>query len=229
MNSTPEVIIDELHRLLGGDNSGHDVAHVMRVYHMALRFCCDIPSANKYIVSLVALLHDCDDRKIFGNEAAQKMPNTTRILQRAAVPVDTANTVLNILRSISFNKRMSGRMPVSQEGEIVADADMCDAIGATGIVRCVQFGTAKKLPFFNPNDLPAEFIGDQYAQLGANSATINHFFEKLLRIKDFCLTAPGRAEAARRHQIMVDFLDNYFAENNAPQQWFQMLDKYRAR
>lgn len=229
MSYNPSILVHELQQLLGSDNSGHDLAHVMRVNRMALLFCRQIPSANPYFVSLVALLHDCDDRKIFGAAAAQNLPNAVRIMKQAAVPDKDAQHVCDIIRSISFNKRMSGQMPITIEGEIVADADMCDAIGATGIVRCIQFGTSKKLPFFNPSVFPQEFIGDQYAKSGANSASINHFFEKLLRIKDFCLTAPGRAEAQKRHQIMVDFLDNYFAENDAPLAWRMMLDNYRTR
>ena len=71
-------------------------------------------------------------------------------------------------------------------------------------------------------------MGDEYAQSGASSPSINHFFEKLLRIRDFCLTVPGQAEANRRHQIMVDFLDQYFIENNVPA-WRDLLQKFRGQ
>lgn len=229
MDAKLATLINHVQELLGQDKSGHDMAHVMRVYQMALRFCRDMPQANKYIVALVALLHDCDDRKIFGDVASRDLPHATEIMARSGVAANDAAFVRDIIRSISFSKRMSGQMPISVEGEIVADADMCDAIGATGIVRCVQFGTAKGLPLFNPDVLPREFAGDQYAKSGAVSPSINHFFEKLLRIKDYCLTVPGRIEAGRRHQIMVDFLDNFFAENNAPHQWYSLLDVYRTR
>ena len=229
MTECLKIVIGEMEKLLSGENSGHDVAHAMRVYNMALRFCRDIPTANANIVAMVALLHDCDDRKIFGDAGTQSLPNASAIMRRAGVAESDADYVRKIIGSISFNKRMSGIMPISVEGEIVADADMCDAIGATGIVRCVQFGTSKGLPFFNPDVLPRDFHGDQYARSGATSMGVNHFFEKLLRIKDFCLTVPGRAEAAKRHQIMVDFLAGYFAENNAPYQWHHMLDSYRVR
>jgi len=229
MQDKIKIVVGGVQNLLANEKSGHDITHAMRVYQMALRFCRDVPSANVYIVALVAWLHDCDDRKVFGDDAAQNLPNATRIMRDAAVSNDDIDYVRNIIRSISFNKRMSGKMPISVEGEIVADADMCDAIGATGIIRCVQFGAAKGLPFFNPDVLPSEFAGDQYVKFGSGSMGVNHFFEKLLRIKDFCLTVPGRAEAHRRHQIMIDFLEQFFIENNAPQVWRQMLDKYRAR
>lgn len=229
MDKKLKIIVDKLQDLLGNDTSGHDVAHVMRVYHMALRFCRDIPSSNPYMVALVALLHDCDDRKLFGDRAAHELPNATKFMHMAGISANDVSHVQNIIRSISFNKRVAGQMPITINGKIVADADMCDAIGATGIARCIQFGTAKGLPFFNPNMLPREFIGDQYAKSGATSPTINHFFEKLLKIKDYCLTAPGQTEAAKRHQIMIDFLGNYFTENNAPYQWHNMLNKYRSR
>ena len=92
---------------------------------------------------------------------------------------------------MGYNKRLRGIKPRTLEGAIVADADMSDAIGALGIVRCIEYGLHAARPFFDPTCLPGKISAEKYQHVPQNYPTINHFFDKLLRLRDFCLTPPA--------------------------------------
>lgn len=222
-----EMLVREL---LGGDKSGHADDHVERVAQLAKRFadeCGELVDVQE--VLLTAWLHDVDDYKLVGREQAEKLENAKRIMAQADVADDLEKAVLENVAVIGYSKRLSGKLPQRLVGQLVSDADMCDAIGAVGIERALVYACHHGGRIFDPKIWPnVDLAAHEYNADGNTHDTdgfINHFFEKLLRLKGLMLTKPGQKEAEDRHQIMVNFLRHYFREKNAPE-WSEFLEKY---
>jgi len=220
-----EIVKSEVSKILWREKSGHDYLHVFRVYNMAMQFCITESDADKDIVGFAALLHDCDDLKIF-TPSEDKFPNANRIMDLANIDHVTRTYIIDIIDTISFSKTLSGIHPQNINGWIVSDADKCDAIGSTGIIRVIQFGTSKNRAIWDPKIAPIAQDDKSYYQYD-KSTTINHFFEKLLLVKNLMFANAGRREAELRHKMMVDFLRQFFIENNALE-WIKMLDNLKA-
>lgn len=221
-----EYIKNAVSELLGNNSIGHDDKHVFRVYDNAMRFCDDIPSANRDLVAAAALLHDCDDYKLFGEESERLLTNTRRILAGSGFDAEFCEQCINIVKTIGYSKRLMGIKPNCIEGEIVSDADMCDASGSIGLLRCIEYRAGGNEPFFDSDFMPAwELKAEKYRQR-VYTPVINHFFDKTLRLRDMCLTEPGRKYAAEKHQTLFNFLKSYLEEINAPQIWKDLLAKY---
>ncbi len=153
------------------------------------------------------------------------MTNARQIMDSAKVAPAVSEQVLEIIRSMGYSKALMGIRPQSLEGRIVSDADLCDAIGASGILRAYQYSLSQGNPFFDRDIWPIDNISfTQYTSVRQDT-TVCHFFEKLLRVRDLVTTAPGKQEAASRHQFMVTFLTQYFAEVDAPE-WQNYLDEF---
>ena len=223
-----EYIKKSVSELLGQDFGGHDDKHIFRVYQTAMDFCNEIPEANRELVAVAALLHDCDDYKLFGEESARMLTNTRRILADSGFDEVFADKCIAIVKTIGYSKRLSGIMPDCIEGKIVSDADMADGIGLTGIIRCIEYRAYRSKggePFFDPDCLPVKMDAEKYKRMKCGPV-VNHFFEKLFLLRDMALTEPGRRCLAKRHKTLVDFLKTYFDEVNAPQAWKDLLEKY---
>lgn len=123
-----------------------------------------------------------------------------------------------------YSKLLKGLRATGIEGKIVFDADMCDALGAIGILRVSQYGSKIGRPFFLMNDFPVDYESYGCPTL-ESSSTVYFIFEALLKYRDLMLTKSGRREADIRNQTMIDFLYHYFGEVNAPE-WTQYLDNY---
>lgn len=214
----------EVINLLDKDNSGHGMDHINRVLDLSLKFAKK-ENANKIIVSLIALLHDVDDYKLFGAENAEKLINARRIMDNCNVDKDIQKQVCNVLKNIGYSKRLKGHCPTTIEGKIVSDADMCDALGANGILRVYTYSIKNGKPFFDRNIFPIEDMNaEKYTKKCANSS-VCHIFEKILKLKDLMLTDSGKEESKNRHQIVIDFLYHLFNEENAPE-WTKYLNNY---
>lgn len=221
-------MIQEIRRqvfeLLSSDNSGHNMDHIDRVFNLSLKFA-EQESASKEIVSLIALLHDVDDYKLFGIENAENLTNAKKIMNNCNIDVETQNLVLSSLKCIGYSKLLKGFRPQTLEGKIVSDADMCDALGSNGIIRVYTYSMKNKRPFFDKSIFPIENItADTYTSRCADTS-VCHLFEKILKLKNLMLTDSGKKEAECRHQIIVDFLYHLFDEENAPE-WTEYLDNY---
>ena len=219
--------------LLGSDTSGHADDHVERVALLAERFtseCSELVDLQE--VLLTAWLHDVDDYKLVGKEQAEKLKNAKRIMAQAGVAGGLQKAVLENIAAIGYSKRLNGRQPQRLAGQLVSDADMCDAIGAVGIERALVYACHHGGRIFDPKVWPnVDLAAHEYNVDGNTHDTdgfINHFFEKLLKLKGLMLTEPGRIEAKNRQQIMVDFLRHYFREKNAPE-WSEFLEEYLRR
>lgn len=208
------VVREEVNRLLGGEGSGHGADHSERVERLALAFA-QTEKADGTLVSLIALLHDADDYKLFGKENAEALPNARRILALAGAQEEAAEKVLSEIKRIGYSKALKGIRPQTPEGKCVSDADMCDALGANGILRAYAYGAAHGRPFFEPAPAAREHMSaDEYVN-GGTSSGVGHMFEKILRLKKYMLTPSGKAEAELRHAATVDFLDELFREEGA--------------
>lgn len=211
-------------KLLEKDDSGHGMEHVNRVLKLSLKFA-EMENANKDIVSLIALLHDVDDYKLFGMENADNLINAKNILEQCSIADNIKDEVLNAIKTIGYSKRLKGISPITLEGMIVSDADMCDGIGAIGILRSYQYNLAHGNLFFDKNIYPTLNMSATDYMTKKEGTVVTHMFEKLMRLKDLMLTNSGKSEAIKRHNTMVEFLYHFFDEENVPE-WIDYLDNY---
>lgn len=219
-----EKVKKEVTELLNDDDSGHNMEHVERVLKLSLKFAEKVHVDNS-VVALIALLHDVDDYKIFGEENAKKLTNAKLIMNKVNISKEIQNKVLDSLSCIGYSKRLNGITPVSLEGKIVSDADMCDALGVSGILRTYKYSLKYGKPFFDKNIFPIEDLSqEKYTSKRADSS-VCHIFEKILKLKSLMLTDMGKIEAENRHQIVVDILYHLFEEENA-YEWKKYLDNY---
>ena len=219
-----EKIKKEVYNLLNNDDSGHGMDHINRVLKLSLKFA-EKENADKYIVALIALLHDVDDYKLFGEENAKNLPNARYIMKSVDIPDEIQNKVLSSLECIGYSKSLKGIRPTTIEGKIVSDADMCDAMGVNGIIRTNKYSKKNGKPFFDRNIFPVEDITDERYKRKCSDSSVCHMFEKLLKLKGLMMTESGRMEAEERHQIMIDILYHLFDEENAPE-WREYLDDF---
>lgn len=203
----------------GGDCSGHDFEHVMRVLKNAERILAEETGADSLVVRLAAILHDVDDYK-FESDGMR----VQKFLQENSVAEDVRAKVLEVIGAISFSKSGSAPQFKMIEQKIVSDADKLDAMGAIGVCRTVMYSAATGRPLFNAAEFPDENLTpEEYKNKDRKgNHSINHFFDKLLKLKGAMQTKAGRREAERRHQFMVLFLEEFFEETGAVK-WLEYL------
>lgn len=191
------------------DSSGHDWWHIYRVWKNAATIC-EQEKADMFIVQLAALLHDLDDWKF--SESEDETPLRARAwLESCHVDIPSAEAVCEIIKHISYKGAGVENKMESLEGLIVQDADRLDAIGAIGIGRAFAYGGYKNRQMYDPNSPPQMHAGfEEYKK--SKSATINHFYEKLLLLKDLMNTPTAKKIAEQRHAVMVKFLDQFMNE-----------------
>ena len=180
-------------RLLEKDSTGHDYHHILRVTKLALRIAQTESGADPELVGLIAALHDVDDRKL-SPETCKNQDNARCFLENAGLETGKIAMILKGIRQISF-KGTDSVAPDSLEARCVQDADRLDAIGAIGIGRAFAFGGARGRSMYDPEQPPVMGMdGETYAK--TQGPTINHFYEKLLLLKDMMNTETGKAMAA---------------------------------
>ena len=218
--------------LMNNDDSGHGFDHAERVWKTAKKIAETEP-VDTEIAELAALLHDVDDYKLVGQEQAEKLLNAKRIMKDCGVADKQAARVCDIISHMGYSKLLAGVRPETEEGRVVSDADMLDAIGVNGIIRCLSFALARcqnyGTPVFDAKIWPELNLSAlEYKMPNRRSDNfINHFFEKLLRLHNLMLTAEGKRLAKDRQQSMILFLRGFFSENQVPE-WNDFLDKYLA-
>ena len=222
-----EKVKEEVKKLLDNDNSGHGMDHINRVLDLSLKFS-EKEKANKEVVTLIALLHDVDDYKLFGMENAQNLTNAKRIMEDCNIDKNIQSQVCLALNNIGYSKRLKGCFPTTIEGKIVSDADMCDALGANGILRVYTYSMKNGKPFFDKNIFPIEDMTNETYTKKCADSSVCHMFEKILKLKDLMLTESGKEESKNRHQIVVDFLYHLFEEENVPE-WTIYLNNYLSK
>ncbi len=219
-----EIIKKEATNLLGSDNSGHGMEHVSRVARIA-EFIAEKERANKNITIAIALLHDADDYKLFGKESADNLTNTKAILEKTSFSEREKEAIINSIKTIGYSKRLEGISPTILEGKIVSDADMLDAMGVNGILRSFQYNISHGNLFFDKEIYPNIDMDSSEYKKNKNGTSVTHIFEKLLKLKDLMLTEYGKKEAQKRHDFMVEFLKEFFYEEDA-KEWLDYLEYY---
>ena len=191
------------------DSSGHDWWQIYRVWKNALAIC-EVEKADSFVVQLAALLHDLDDWKF--NEGGDVTPQRARAwMESCSLDRQTIEQVCEIILQISFKGAAVENKMKCLAGKIVQDADRLDAIGAIGIARAFTYGGYKNRPMYDPDSPPRKHKSfEEYKN--SNSATINHFYEKLLVLKDMMNTSTAQRIAEQRHEIMLHYLDQFMTE-----------------
>lgn len=195
---------------LENTEGGHDWFHIERVYKNALLIAqgenCDLT-----VVKLGALLHDVADSKFHDGDETVGPKMARAFLESENTPEETIQHVINIIENISFKGGNFDRKFHSKELDIVQDADRLDAIGAIGIARAFNYGGFKNRTLHNPN-IPVNLNMSKEEYKKTEAPTINHFYEKLLLLKDRMNTETGKKIALERHHYMEGFLSQFYAE-----------------
>lgn len=184
-----------VYRQFSGEGTGHDFFHLERVVKTALRIARR-EDADLFMTELAAWLHDVGDHKL-NNGVDRSEEQITAILSELKTPADVVRNVIEIVSQVSFSK---GKKAESLEAKIVQDADRLDAIGAIGLARVFAFGGSKNREIYNPKQ--------------PDQTTIQHFYDKLLKLKDLMNTATAQQIALDRHLYLEAFLERFYKEWN---------------
>ena len=191
---------------------GHDWFHIERVWRNSIAIAKH-ENVDTLVVQLGALLHDIADSKFHGGDEELGPAKASQFLR--SIPVDEAviQHVVAIIRNISFKGGNFQATFKSKELDVVQDADRLDALGAIGIARAFNYGGHKGRELYNPAIAPNLHMSkEEYKH--SNAPTLNHFYEKLLLLKDLMNTPTGKALAEQRHAFMQQYLQQFYAEWN---------------
>lgn len=203
---------DFVKQTLSGAEGGHDWFHTLRVYNNAL-LIAKTESVDIFVVSLGALLHDVADSKFYDGDETVGPKVAREFLFNHNVDSVVIEHVVKIIENISFKGGNEAQKFKSPELDVIQDADRLDAIGAIGIARCFNYGGFKNRQLYNPNVKPnLNMTKAEYK--ASNAPTINHFYEKLLLLKDRMNTPTGKQLAHERHVFMEAYLKQFYSEWN---------------
>ncbi len=192
------------------ESSGHDWWHVYRVWKNAIQIA-QSEQVNMSVVQLAALLHDIADWKMHGGDILVGPRMAREFLEQMAVEGQIIDHVCDIIEKISFKGTNVVSGALTKEGQVVQDADRLDAIGAIGIARAFAYGGYKNREIYNPEIKPT--LHETFEQYKNNSSpTINHFYEKLLLLKDLMNTDTAKKLALERHAFMEQYLAEFYKE-----------------
>jgi uncharacterized protein len=203
INQTQEFI----RKKFEGEGSGHDWWHIYRVWKNSITIG-EQECANMYVVQLGTLLHDIADYKFHDGDFTAGPRAAREYLKGLGVDEETINDVCDIVENISFKGAGAEKPMKTLEGKVVRDADRLDAIGAIGIARCFAYGGHKGNPIHLPEVRP-ELHQTAEEYVTRQSSQINHFYEKLLLLKDLMLTEAGRKMAEGRHKYIEQYLKQF--------------------
>ncbi|NUQ26225.1 MAG: HD domain-containing protein [Saprospiraceae bacterium] len=201
---------DHIRQKFAGEGSGHDWWHIHRVWKTAARIG-EMEGADDFVVQLAALLHDIADWKFHDGDDDAGPRQARQWLEGLEVTEPVIAHVCTIIKELSFKGAGVPTPMSSLEGQVVQDADRLDAIGAIGIARAFAYGGHKNRELYNP-DAPPVLHASFEAYKSAKGTTVNHFYEKLLLLKDRMNTPAARRMAEQRHAFMEDFLQRFFQE-----------------
>ena len=197
---------------LEGAEAGHDWFHIERVWKLSKKIA-EKEGGNLEVIELSALLHDIADPKFHNGDETLALKISKDFLAEIQVEGELIEQVLFVIKNISFKNRAEAPENPPLELQIVQDADRLDAIGAIGVARTFNFGGFKNNLMYHPEIKPNLGMNkEEYKK--SNGTTINHFYEKLLLLKDLMNTETGKKIASERHNFMLQFLDEFYKEWN---------------
>lgn len=197
---------------LANQDGSHDWHHIHRVRNLALKLAEEEKITNLEVVELAALLHDIKDWKYSGVDNAGELA-ARDFLTKHGYPADKVELISSIIKNVGFKNELGGiQANITPELAVVQDADRIDAIGAIGIARAFTFGGTRNRALYDP-EVPfvENLTQEQYKNL-KNSPTVNHFYEKLLKLKDMIKTKSGLVRAEGRHKYMLAYLEQFYQE-----------------
>lgn len=202
-------------KMMSGRDASHDAAHAFRVRDLALSLAKEenLDHNRLLIVELAALLHDIGDYK-YTKDLVEDTTIVENFLNEQGLEEGIRETILSIIKGMGFKNEVSRISATSSpEFGVVQDADRLDAIGAIGIARCFTYGGSKNAPLYDPNIMPRHDLSrEKYMNKDEKQTTINHFHEKLFKLKDMMKTEAGRKRAEKRHKFMQDFVAEFYDE-----------------
>jgi uncharacterized protein len=204
--------VDFVRNTLANDTTGHDWWHIYRVWQTAL-YIAEQEQADTFLVQLGALLHDIADWKFHEGDEKASARVARGWLLNFELPEAIIESVCDIINEVTFKGAGVKSQIKTLEGKIVQDADRLDALGAMGIARAFTYGGYKQRPLYDPAIKPVLHSSFE-AYKNHQGTTINHFYEKLLLLKDLMNTATAKQLAQTRHQFMEEYLAHFFAEWN---------------
>lgn len=208
INKTIELVKEKLE----GTESGHDWFHIERVWKLSLKIH-EKEGGNQLIIELASLLHDIADPKFHNGDETIASKIVNQFLTEQSLDPETIEKVIFIIENMSFKNRNDAPKNLPLELKIVQDADRLDAIGAIGIARTFNFGGYKNNLMYHP-DIEPKLNQSKEEYKKSNGTTINHFYEKLLLLRDLLNTDTAKEIAEHRHQFMLQFLDEFYKEWN---------------
>lgn len=212
MKNLIENTIEFVKEKLDGAEAGHDWFHIERVWKLSKKIA-ETENCNLEVVELSALLHDIADPKFHSGDETIALKVSREFLESQNASEDTIEQVVFIIKNISFKNRSEAPQHLPVELKIVQDADRLDAIGAIGVARTFNFGGFKNNLMYHPDIEPKlNMSKEEYKK--SNGTTINHFYEKLLLLKELMNTEKGKEIAEDRHHFMLSFLDQFYKEWN---------------
>lgn len=212
MNNVIDSTIEFVKQKLEGAEAGHDWFHIERVWKLSKKIA-ETENCKLEVVELSALLHDIADPKFHDGDETLALKISGELLEGLKVDENIIQQVLFIIQNISFKNIGEAPKDLPIELKIVQDADRIDAIGAIGVARTFNFGGFKNNLMYHPDIQPKlNMSKEEYKK--SDGTTINHFYEKLLLLKDLMNTDEGKKIAEERHQFMLSFLDQFYKEWN---------------
>ena len=205
-----EQIADHIREVMQGAEGGHDWWHTYRVWQNALEIARS-EDVDLEVVELASLLHDIADAKFHEGDESKGPEVASRIMNQFSISQKVQTAVLNILKHVSYKNSFDEEQWSSPELKVVQDADRLEAIGAIGIARAFNYGGYINQPIYDPQ-IPAKNFNSKEEYKKAQSTSINHFYEKLLKLKDQMNTARGDELAESRSKFMVSFLEQFYSE-----------------
>ncbi|MEK7173189.1 MAG: HD domain-containing protein [Patescibacteria group bacterium] len=205
-------ITQEVKDIMGSEGTGHDWWHIYRELAMAENIGQQ-EKANMFVVRLAVLLHDIADWKFHGGDDTVGPKLAREILAKYQVAPEVTDKVCEIIEKLSFKGAgVASQMPTI-EGKVVQDADRLDAMGAIGVARTFAYGGHANRPLYDPDNQPIMHqTKEDYYKAKSQGTSLNHFYEKLLLLKDRMNTTTGKKLAQGRHEFLQTYLDRFFQE-----------------
>lgn len=207
-----EVVEKFVKNICENDATGHDWWHIKRVYNNAM-FINEKENANKFVITLITLMHDLYDHKFYNGNIEEKLKETLKEI--GIYNYINNNDLENIIYScvnLGFSANIIDKRELSIEGKIAQDADRLDALGAIGIARTFAYGGKKGRLIYNPDN--NELVNKKDYEKNGSITSISHFYDKLLKIKDLMNTETAKKIAEERHKYLENFLKEFFEEWN---------------
>ncbi len=207
-----EIIKQHVKSVCENDSSGHDWWHIYRVYNNAI-LINKKEKANEFIIALIVLMHDLYDEKFYSGDQKIALKNLLQELNiYNSIPKEDITNIIDSCVNLAFSKSITEKHELSKEGKIVQDADRLDALGAISIARTFTYGGDKGLPIYDPNI--TKVLDEKEYKKTRSKTSINHFYDKVLKVKNLMNTDTAKRIAIHRHEFVEKYLKEFFDEWN---------------